>query len=56
MMSSGTSEEIKTIATPSLGDPAQDPIDLGLGADIDAARRLVQDEHARMRDEAAARE
>ena len=54
MMSSGTSEEIKTIATPSLGDPAKYPVDLGLGADVDAARRLVQDEHARVRDKAAA--
>ena len=26
-----------------------------LGADVDAARRLVQNEHARVRDEAAAK-
>ena len=36
------------------GDAAQDGVDLRLGADVDAARRLVQDEHARMGDEAAA--
>ena len=54
VISSAISEVIRTIATPSARDAAQDRVDLRLGADIDAARRLVQDEHARIGDEAAA--
>ena len=43
-----------TIATPSPAMPRRIWIDLRLGADIDAARRLVQDEHARIGHQAAA--
>ena len=31
---------------PSRGELADHGVDLGLGADVDAARRLVEDEHA----------
>jgi hypothetical protein len=38
---------IITIATPSRGQAAQQPVDFRLGADVDAARRLVDDQHLR---------
>ena len=33
---------------PSSGERGHVPVDLGLGADVDAARRLVEDQHARV--------
>ena len=38
---------IITIDTPSPRQAAQQPVDLRLGADVDAARRLVDDQHLR---------
>ena len=46
---SGSSDEIIRIARPSRGQLAHQPVDLGLGADVDALRRLVEDQHARLR-------
>ena len=31
-----------------VGEPADQPVDLGLGADVDALRRLVEDDDARL--------
>ena len=43
-ISSGSSEEMTTMPTPSRRELAQDAVDLGLGADVDAARRLVEED------------
>ena len=42
---SGSSEEATTTAVPSRGEAADDLVDLGLGADVDAVRRLVEEQH-----------
>ena len=39
---SGSSDEIITIALPCVGERAQQLVDFALGADVDAARRLVE--------------
>jgi hypothetical protein len=36
------------------GERANQPVDLGLGADVDALRRLVEDQEARLRRQPAA--
>ena len=36
------------MAMPSVGERGHVPVDLGLGADVDAARRLVEDQHLRL--------
>ncbi len=36
------------IATPAIGEAAHQRVDLALGADVDAARGLVEDHHARL--------
>ena len=41
---SGSSDEMTMIALPSRGQLVQQPVDLALGADVDAARRLVEDQ------------
>ena len=46
---SGSSDEIIRIARPRAGELAHQPVDLGLGADVDALRRLVEDQHRRLR-------
>ena len=45
---SGSSLEIIRIAMPCCGELAHQRVDLGLGADVDAARRLVHDQDARL--------
>ena len=45
---SGRSEETTSSATPRGGERAQQPVDLGAGADVDAARRLVDDQEPRL--------
>ena len=45
---SGRSEDTTRSARPLGGEVAQDAVDVGLGADIDAARRLVDDQDARL--------
>ena len=45
---SGRSEETTSSAMPLRGEVAQDAVDVGLGADVDAARRLVDDQDARL--------
>ena len=45
---SGSSLEIIRIATPVGRELAHQAMDLGLGADVDAARRLVEDEQLRI--------
>ena len=45
---SGSSLEIMMIAMPFARKLAHQAVDLGLGADVDAARRLVHDEDARL--------
>ena len=47
--SSGSSELTTTIASPSAGEREDEVVDLPLGADIDAAGRLVEQQHARLR-------
>ena len=42
---SGSSDETMTMATPRAGELAQQLVDLALGPDIDAPRRLVDEEH-----------
>ena len=42
---SGSSELIIRMATPAIREAAHDAVDFDLGADIDAARRLVEDQH-----------
>ena len=49
--SSGSSELATTMAMPCAGEPADQPVDLGLGADVDAAGRLVEQQDARGRSE-----
>ena len=46
-MTSSISLEIISIATPAFGKRPHQPVDFGLGADIDAARRLVKDHDLR---------
>ena len=46
--SSSASLEATTTGTPRAGDLAQDAVDLGAGADVDALRRLVRDEDRRL--------
>ena len=41
---SGSSDEIMMIAFALLREVVQQPVDLALGADVDAARRLVEDQ------------
>ena len=41
---SGSSDEIIMMALPSRGEVVEKPVDLALGADVDAARRLVEDQ------------
>ena len=48
-ISSGSSDETTTMPTPLAREVAQDAVDLGLGADVDAARRLVEEDHPRAR-------
>ena len=43
-ITSSMSDEIISTATPAVGEPAHQAIDFGLGADVDAARRLVEDD------------
>ena len=43
--SSGSSEEMTRIALPCVGEPVDDRVDLVLRADVDAAGRLVEDQH-----------
>ena len=45
---SGSSLEIIRIAMPCLREPAHQRVDLGLGADVDAAGRLVHDQDPRL--------
>ena len=45
---SGSSLEIIRMATPCAGELAHQAMDLGLGADVDAARRLVEDQQLRI--------
>ena len=47
-MISGSSLEITTTPMPSLRQLVDDAVDLRLGADVDAAGRLVEDQHARL--------
>ena len=44
---SGSSDEIIRIATPSAASSLEQPVHLGLRADVDAARRLVDDQQRR---------
>ena len=46
---SGRSLEMRMIPRPGRGQLGDDPVDLDLGADVDAARRLVEDQHPRLR-------
>ena len=46
---SGRSLEMRMIARPGRGELRDDAMDLDLGADVDAARRLVEDQHPRLR-------
>ena len=46
--SSGSSELTTTIARPVCAQPEDQIVDLALGADIDAARRLIEQQHARL--------
>ena len=48
-ISSSISEEMKRTPAPLGGEPVDDRVDLVLGADVDAARRLVEDEDRRLR-------
>ena len=43
---SGMSELMRMIAIPSCGELIDHLVDLGLRADVDAAGRLVEDQHA----------
>ena len=43
--SSSSSDETTSTPRPELGEVADDPVDLGLGRDVDAARRLVEQQH-----------
>ena len=45
---SGSSDEIATIAMPSSGKLSEQLVHLGLGRHVDAARRLVDDQHLRL--------
>ena len=45
---SGSSDEIMRIAMPRAGQLAHQPVDLRLRADVDALRRLVEDDHRRL--------
>ena len=47
-ITSSMSLEIISTATPASASAAHQPVDLGLGADVDAARRLVEDHHLRL--------
>ena len=47
-ISSGSSDEMTTMPTPLAREIAEDAVDLGLGADIDAAGRLVEEDDARI--------
>ena len=51
---SGISDEIMITATPCPASCDDEPVDLRLGADIDAARRLVEDEDLRIGQQPAA--
>ena len=53
--SSGSSEEISRIARPSAASCADHVVELGLDADVDAARRLVEDQHVRIGQQPARR-
>ena len=44
---SSISELTIRIVMPCVGQLGHVPVDLGLGADVDAARRLVEDQHPR---------
>ena len=44
--SSSSSDETTSTPRPGLGEVADDPVDLGLRRDVDAARRLVEQQHA----------
>ena len=46
---SGSSDEIIRMARPSRGQLAHQAVDLGLGAHVDALRRLVEDQHRGLR-------
>ena len=46
--SSGSSDEIMMMPAPRCGQPVHQVVDLDLGADVDAARGLVEDEDARV--------
>ena len=50
---SGISEEIMMTATALSGELRNEPVDLRLGADVDAARRLVENENARIGEQPA---
>ena len=54
-MISGSSDEMKTIPIPLAGELVHDPVDFRLCADVDAARRLVEDDDPRFRLRAGAR-
>ena len=47
-ISSCISDEMTTTARPCCGERGDEAVDLLLGADIDAARRLVDDDDARL--------
>ena len=47
-ISSGISDEISIMADAARRQLVDQPVDLGLGADVDAARRLVEDEQHRL--------
>ena len=45
--SSGSSDEIISTPAPAVGHVLDQPVDLALGADVDAARRLAEHDHRR---------
>ena len=52
--SSGSSLEVTMMPSPSRQSCVHQPIQLGLGADVDAARRIVEQQHLRLRQQPAA--
>ena len=50
---SSSSAEMNSTDMPSSAERSHEPLDLGLGADVDAARRLVEDQQPRLGDQPA---
>ena len=53
VISSGSSLDVTMIPSPLPAEPVDDRVEFRLGADVDAARRVVEQQHARVRSQPA---